>query len=537
MKNNTIVFILFWTALIFLGLFSPPHPSYASYQELGKTELLGPIGDNNSQYSPWVMHNPGWSSYVMYYCKSVPRVVDGNNFWQDRVWRIENLNDGKSGNWVNDQPVIQGTVGQNDEESCSPGVLIDNQNTWHMYYVTSARDTGCNVYLYHAIADAPGVTWTKKGVININGAPMAAVPSCAVETPSTYFINGKYVVYYSSPPGKLVRIESTDGHNFTNQTTINLSDPSANAGRLIMVNGQYYYVYGRNPTNPYLPPTQILITQSSDGVNFSTPELLMASSGSGWDGDKMWHPSAMVINNELRVYYAGNIGNYGWWGFNSSIGVRWFSPPTPPPSPPPPTPPPPTVPNCYNVDGPASLVLGQPGTYSADVYSPGSALSGELNWFDGTIHRILYWDFTPPYAIISTSWNPPAAGTYSVCCRAWNDAIAECRPASFGGIGGVVSACAGPNTCKTVVVTTPAPTTPPTPPPSPPPPTPTIPTPTAIPKPGDLNGDGKVDIYDYNILVADFGKTGTPGWIPADIIKDGKVDIYDYNVLVGNFGK
>jgi hypothetical protein len=55
--------------------------------------------------------------------------------------------------------------------------------------------------------------------------------------------------------------------------------------------------------------------------------------------------------------------------------------------------------------------------------------------------------------------------------------------------------------------------------------------------PADLNGDGKVDIYDYNILVADFGKTGTPGWIPADIIKDGKVDIYDYNMLVGNFGK
>jgi parallel beta-helix repeat protein len=65
----------------------------------------------------------------------------------------------------------------------------------------------------------------------------------------------------------------------------------------------------------------------------------------------------------------------------------------------------------------------------------------------------------------------------------------------------------------------------------------TSPTPTPSPKAGDLNGDGKVDIYDYNIMLADFGKTGSPGWIPADIIKDGKVDIYDYNVLVGNFGK
>ncbi len=52
----------------------------------------------------------------------------------------------------------------------------------------------------------------------------------------------------------------------------------------------------------------------------------------------------------------------------------------------------------------------------------------------------------------------------------------------------------------------------------------------------DLNNDGKVDIFDYNILISNFGKTGSPGWIPADINKDGKVDIFDYNILVGEFG-
>lgn len=41
-------------------------------------------------------------------------------------------------------------------------------------------------------------------------------------------------------------------------------------------------------------------------------------------------------------------------------------------------------------------------------------------------------------------------------------------------------------------------------------------------KPGDLNGDGKVDLYDYNILVAGFGTIYT---------------IFDYNILVENFGK
>jgi hypothetical protein len=54
---------------------------------------------------------------------------------------------------------------------------------------------------------------------------------------------------------------------------------------------------------------------------------------------------------------------------------------------------------------------------------------------------------------------------------------------------------------------------------------------------GDLDGDGDVNIDDYNLLVANFGKTGTPGWIPADINKNGRVDIFDYNILVENFGK
>ena len=53
----------------------------------------------------------------------------------------------------------------------------------------------------------------------------------------------------------------------------------------------------------------------------------------------------------------------------------------------------------------------------------------------------------------------------------------------------------------------------------------------------DLNNDGKVDIFDYNILMSNFGKTGVAGFVKSDINKDGKVDIFDYNILISNFGK
>lgn len=55
---------------------------------------------------------------------------------------------------------------------------------------------------------------------------------------------------------------------------------------------------------------------------------------------------------------------------------------------------------------------------------------------------------------------------------------------------------------------------------------------------GDISGpngvpDGVVNIYDYNLLIGDFGKSGSP----ADINGNGIVDIYDYNTLIGNFGR
>ena len=53
---------------------------------------------------------------------------------------------------------------------------------------------------------------------------------------------------------------------------------------------------------------------------------------------------------------------------------------------------------------------------------------------------------------------------------------------------------------------------------------------------GDLNGDRVVDIFDYNILLGNFGTVGSPNFTPADIDGNGAVDIFDYNILLGNFG-
>jgi hypothetical protein len=52
---------------------------------------------------------------------------------------------------------------------------------------------------------------------------------------------------------------------------------------------------------------------------------------------------------------------------------------------------------------------------------------------------------------------------------------------------------------------------------------------------GDANGDGKVDIFDFNALLIQWGKTGAN--LTADFDKNGVVDIFDFNLLLINWSK
>ncbi len=52
---------------------------------------------------------------------------------------------------------------------------------------------------------------------------------------------------------------------------------------------------------------------------------------------------------------------------------------------------------------------------------------------------------------------------------------------------------------------------------------------------GDLNSDRRVNLFDYNTLLPNYGNT-TPGNV-ADITADNLVNLFDYNVILGSFGQ
>lgn len=66
------------------------------------------------------------------------------------------------------------------------------------------------------------------------------------------------------------------------------------------------------------------------------------------------------------------------------------------------------------------------------------------------------------------------------------------------------------------------------------------PTPTPSYLPSDINHDEKIDIFDYNLLIQNFGRTRAQGFLPStidpDIVRNDVVDIFDYNILIENFG-
>lgn len=63
------------------------------------------------------------------------------------------------------------------------------------------------------------------------------------------------------------------------------------------------------------------------------------------------------------------------------------------------------------------------------------------------------------------------------------------------------------------------------------------PTPVSILKLGDLDGNGIVNIFDYNELLADFGTLEAQEHSNADLNQDGEVDLDDVHLLITNFGR
>lgn len=56
-----------------------------------------------------------------------------------------------------------------------------------------------------------------------------------------------------------------------------------------------------------------------------------------------------------------------------------------------------------------------------------------------------------------------------------------------------------------------------------------------LPRPGDVDGDGDVDIVDLSQLLANFGMSGS--FLDGDLNNDGDVDLDDLSMVLAHFGE
>jgi hypothetical protein len=251
------------------------------------------VGQWGSVYDNWVIKSGG--KYIQFRCQNTASPVE-----RDRIWRSESL-DGVS-NWTNDRIAIEGTSETaQDDLSCSPGVAIDPNGLWHMYYVTAARATGCTIEMWHATS-LDGLTWTKLGKL-----PAVPVSDCSLIEPSPIVEGNGIAVYFvanwtASPRASLWKMTTSDG--FGGQAFSpprQLTTPSNfYGGRVTKANGTYYLAYSGTLDETIKIPDVVYLTSGSTGFSDGY-RVAQATPGT-------FYATQLMAGNYLdgRLYVAGN---------------------------------------------------------------------------------------------------------------------------------------------------------------------------------------------------------------------------------------
>jgi hypothetical protein len=251
------------------------------------------VGKWGSVYDNWVIKSGG--KYVQFRCQNTASPVE-----RDRIWRSESP-DGVS-NWTNDRIVIEGTSETaQDDLSCSPGVVIDPNGLWHMYYVTAARATGCTIEMWHATS-LDGLTWTKLGKL-----PAVPVSDCSLIEPSPIVEGNGIAVYFvanwtASPRASLWVMTTSDG--FGGQAfspARQLTTPSNfYGGRVTKANGTYSLAYSGTLDGTIKIPDVVYLTSGSTGFSDGY-RVAQATPGT-------FYATQLMAGNYLdgRLYVAGN---------------------------------------------------------------------------------------------------------------------------------------------------------------------------------------------------------------------------------------
>lgn len=247
---------------------------------------------DEGKYKIWFYGDEGSARKHVFYAES----VDGIN-WNRHPQPV--LSPGSSGTW--------------DSWAVHPGAIIKEDNIYKMYYTGFANQYGP---WYIGIATSTdGINWSKKPTPILSGGS-----GWEFQIAACYILkhNNLYYLYYigkNHPQYKIGLAISSDGVNFTKYSGNPILQNDKyweNTGVLwptiFTENNQYKMVYMDAQSRGFG------MAYSNDGINWvkdqSNPFFRREQTSNNWAAGKIAYPSAIKVNNELRIYYSGYSDTY-----------------------------------------------------------------------------------------------------------------------------------------------------------------------------------------------------------------------------------
>lgn len=261
----------------------------------------------------------GWNGWK--YWMSYTPYPDGNAEYENPSIAVSN--DGE--NWTqaagNENPVVKRPPNANKGAHYSDPHLVMDGGTmelWYRYNPADPKNGGTShiINIIYMKTSTDGVNWSDpKLILNDKGKYFS---------PAILLDNGVYKMWYSDDDGKLHLRQSADLADWSEPETVNIPTQGHCIWHqdVIRTKTGYDIVFSAFKKGEFSRNNQCLYYASSaDGVNFSTPVLILSPSKeeNRLDNQMIYRSSLVNVDGDYRIYYSAMSRSRQWHIFETNF--------------------------------------------------------------------------------------------------------------------------------------------------------------------------------------------------------------------------
>lgn len=269
-------------------------------------------GSNQANHPKVLYFNKGWNGWK--YWMSFTPYPYGNACLENPSIAVSN--DGE--NWAKPESVNEPVVkapkdAEKGGHNSDPHLVMCGHDLelWYRYNPSQKRtsSTNNNINQIFMIETSNGVNWSKSRLIFNDNFKYFS--------PAIIYDGNMYKVWFSDENGKLYYKQSEDLNNWSSAKAVNLSIPGYCIWHQDVIKTDYGYqiVFTAYKKGKFNHNNQCLYyADSPDGINFSTPVLILApSSKTNYLDNQMIYRSSLVeVNGNFKLYYSAMSKDRQW---------------------------------------------------------------------------------------------------------------------------------------------------------------------------------------------------------------------------------